>query len=279
MCYKVTISAKLVNPEPLLLQVLWGRLLWVSGSQHFLSQSIHNLVLCVLLFKDILFNKYCWVIGASQEDLVVENLAFSSGDIRNVGSVPGSGRYSGGGNGNPLQYLCLENSMDRGAWWATIPGVTKSRTLLKQLSSHAHTLSHCLWTHTNSNTNLNWVNLISQASFFIRHFMAFCAWDTKQHFGIVLGGIFNRETTSWKPSNAKNMAQNWLQKGPVLRVWNKKQSATWLDFSWEDVHWGTQIFCCSAHAYKWYQKHWDYWAEGCKYILGRRQIYKYRICK
>ena len=147
MCYKVTISAKLVNPEPPLLQVLWGRLLWVSGSQHFLSQSIHNLILCVLPFKDILFNKYCWVIGASQEVLVVENLAFSSGDIRNVGSVPGSGRYSGGGNGNQLQYLCLENSMDRGAWWATIPGVTKSRTLLKQQLSCTHIESLTLNSH------------------------------------------------------------------------------------------------------------------------------------
>ena len=42
--------------------------------------------------------------------------------------IPGSGRSSGEGNGNPLQYSCLENSMDRGAWWATICGVTKSWT-------------------------------------------------------------------------------------------------------------------------------------------------------
>ena len=42
--------------------------------------------------------------------------------------IPGSGRSSGEGNGNPLQYSCLENSMDRGAWWATICGVTESWT-------------------------------------------------------------------------------------------------------------------------------------------------------
>ena len=42
------------------------------------------------------------------------------------GSIPGLGRYSGEGNGNPLQYSCLENSIDRGAWWATVHGVTKS---------------------------------------------------------------------------------------------------------------------------------------------------------
>ena len=46
----------------------------------------------------------------------------------NLGSVPGSGRSSGEGNGNPLQYSCPENSMDRGAWRATVPGVAESQT-------------------------------------------------------------------------------------------------------------------------------------------------------
>ena len=46
------------------------------------------------------------------------------------GSIPASGRSPGEGNGNPLQYSCLENSMDRGAWWATVHGVTKSQTQL-----------------------------------------------------------------------------------------------------------------------------------------------------
>ena len=53
--------------------------------------------------------------------------AYSAGD---PGSVPGSGRSPGEGNGNPLQYSILENSMDRGAWWTTVHGVTKSRTRL-----------------------------------------------------------------------------------------------------------------------------------------------------
>ena len=51
--------------------------------------------------------------------------ACSAGD---AGSIPGSGRSPGEGNGNPLQYSCLENPMDRGAWRATVHGVTKSRT-------------------------------------------------------------------------------------------------------------------------------------------------------
>ena len=57
-----------------------------------------------------------------------------------MGSIPGSGRSPGGGYGNPLQYSCLENSMDRGAWRATIHGVPKGWTLLKGLSMHARSV-------------------------------------------------------------------------------------------------------------------------------------------
>ena len=52
------------------------------------------------------------------------------GDTGGVDSIPGSGRSPGGGNGNPLQYSCLEHPMDRGAWWAKVHGVTKSQTQL-----------------------------------------------------------------------------------------------------------------------------------------------------
>ena len=57
---------------------------------------------------------------------VVKNPPASSGDVRGPGLIPVSGRSSGEGNGNPLQYSCLENSMDRGAWRATVQGVAKS---------------------------------------------------------------------------------------------------------------------------------------------------------
>ena len=56
---------------------------------------------------------------------VVKNLTANAVDL---GSIPGSGRSPGEGNGKPLQYSCLKNSMDRGAWWATVDGVTKSWT-------------------------------------------------------------------------------------------------------------------------------------------------------
>ena len=56
---------------------------------------------------------------------MVKNLPASEGDIRDVGSVHGSGRFPGGGYSNPLQYSCLENAMDRGAWWVTVHEVTE----------------------------------------------------------------------------------------------------------------------------------------------------------
>ena len=58
---------------------------------------------------------------------LVKNLPANAGD---VGSIPGSGRAPGGGNGNPLQYSCLRNPMERGAWQATVQGVAESQTRL-----------------------------------------------------------------------------------------------------------------------------------------------------
>ena len=69
-----------------------------------------------------------------QVALVVKNLPANAGDVRDASSIPGSGRSPGAGHGNPLQYSCLENSVDRGAWWAIVHGVEKSHTQLKQLN-------------------------------------------------------------------------------------------------------------------------------------------------
>ena len=63
--------------------------------------------------------------------LVVKNLPANARDVRDVGSIPESGRSPGGGHGNPLQCSCLENPMGRGAWWAMINSVSKSQTGLK----------------------------------------------------------------------------------------------------------------------------------------------------
>ena len=54
-----------------------------------------------------------------------KNLSANAGDVRDAGLIPGSGRSLGGGHGSPFEYLCLQNPMDRGAWWATVPGATE----------------------------------------------------------------------------------------------------------------------------------------------------------
>ena len=67
---------------------------------------------------------------------MVKNPPANAGDIRDTGWTPGSRRSPEGGLGNPLQYSCLENPIDRGAWWAMVHRVAKSRTRLKLLSTH-----------------------------------------------------------------------------------------------------------------------------------------------
>ena len=65
--------------------------------------------------------------------LVVKNPPVSVGDRRDVGSIPGSGRSPEEGHGNPLQYPCLENPMDRGAWWATVHRVAKESDMTEHM--------------------------------------------------------------------------------------------------------------------------------------------------
>ena len=105
---------------------------WISLIFHFYGRSLFDSLSWVTLRLGLF-----WLIHRA---LVVKKLPANAGD---TGSIPGSGRSPGEGNGNPLQYSCLENPIDRGARWATFHGVTKSRTRLKWLSTH--TLSPILW--------------------------------------------------------------------------------------------------------------------------------------
>ena len=90
-------------------------------------------------------------IRASQEVLVVKNPPTNARYIRDAGSIPGSERSPGRGHGNPVQYSCLENPMDRGAWWTTVHKILKSQTLL---SDRAHT--HNIYNSETSLRTENW---------------------------------------------------------------------------------------------------------------------------
>ena len=79
----------------------------------------------------------------------VKASACNAGDL---GLIPGSGRSPGEGNGNLLQYSCLENPMDRGAWWATVHGVAESRTRLSDFTHSLHGITWCHLHFTNEKT-------------------------------------------------------------------------------------------------------------------------------
>ena len=87
----------------------------------------------------------------SVRERLTERVDPGSVDIGNVGSIPGSGRSPGRGNGNPLQYSCQDNPVDRGVWWATVHGPAKRQTYLGD-RGHART-------HTHTQLNLLTVNL------------------------------------------------------------------------------------------------------------------------
>ena len=73
------------------------------------------------------------ILRAPQVALVVKNQSANSGDARDVGSIPGLGRSPGVGNGNPIQYSCLENCTRRGPWWATVHGGRKELDMTEHI--------------------------------------------------------------------------------------------------------------------------------------------------
>ena len=97
----------------------------------------HFLFLKGQLNPQLTFFPYCITCILSA---VVKNTPVNAGDVQDAGLIPGLERFPGGGHDNPLQYSCLGNPMDRGAWWTTVHGVTKSQTQMKQLSRHIRAL-------------------------------------------------------------------------------------------------------------------------------------------
>ena len=84
---------------------------------------------------------------------MVKNPPANAEDLRDAGLIPGSGRYPCGGHGNPLQYSCLENLMDRRGWQAIVHRVTKRQTRLKRLSMH--TRKHCFFIYEKTMTKMS----------------------------------------------------------------------------------------------------------------------------
>ena len=113
-------------------EILWGR----SRSIYFFQSTF--------IFKqgnnfqgiDCIYSVLSVLIGGTS------GKELAAGDVRVEALIPGSGRSPGGRHGNPLQYSCLENPMDRGAWWATVRRVAKNWTQMKCLSMHIQLYQH-----------------------------------------------------------------------------------------------------------------------------------------
>ena len=93
----------------------------------------YNSILGKLLLKFNPMNMCIYMAEASHVALVVKNPPPNAEDTRDSGSTPGSGRSEGVGSGNPLQYSCLENPMDRRAWWATVHGAPKDQSTTQHM--------------------------------------------------------------------------------------------------------------------------------------------------
>ena len=115
-------------------------------------------------WKRILKKKYIYIYIYIERERERECSWWLSGeeptaDAEDVGSIPGSGRSPVVGNGNPLQYSCMGNPMDREAWWAIVHGVTESQTRLKRLSTCAHARTRAR-THTHTHIYIIIVTLL-----------------------------------------------------------------------------------------------------------------------
>ena len=97
-----------------------------------------------------------WYFITSQVVLVVKSTRANAGDVRDMGLTPGLGRSPREGHSNPLQNSCLEDPMDRGAWWAVVHRVTRNRTQLKQLSPHLCGMTFYSLKHRKCSLRLSW---------------------------------------------------------------------------------------------------------------------------
>ena len=116
---------------------------WALSSQGMraLCPGLSTLLIKAFINFFLQFPQTIFFSGASQVMIAVKNLPAIAGDPRDAGSIPGLERFSGEGNGNPLQYPCLENSMDIGTQWATVHGITENQTWLRN-GAHTYFFYH-----------------------------------------------------------------------------------------------------------------------------------------
>ena len=155
-CTRLQTQQILPSPCPNTVIVPWS----LVGEKNVFHHS--HIWFCVEDIKNIL----SWAFQEFPGSAMVKNLPANAGATRDAGLIPGLGRPPGGGNGNPLQYSCLEIPMDRGAWWATAHGIAKRQTWL---SDFLHSLTNnCFsqpcaqwnltfpWKHIGEHTCTHW---------------------------------------------------------------------------------------------------------------------------
>ena len=132
---------------------------------------------------------YCLILWASQVALMVKTRPATAGSIRDPGSIPGWGRSPGGGNGNPLRYSCLENPMDRGAWWLHSPQGHKELDMTEAMPYPCVSLNFFNYkadvdySHPVPNQGSQWARWVSVRESFINLNTASQLWSKKSWCG------------------------------------------------------------------------------------------------
>ena len=139
--------------------------------------------------------------------IVVKSSPANAGDIRDVGSIPGSGRSPGGGNGNLLQYSSLENPMDRGAWQGTVQRVTKSQTRLSNWTTTIHLLIHCNWFLEYESESLS-QDICTSYSLCLKHSTLLYPLESQLQFHPLSKAFPNRPSKSASSQPPHNTLQN-----------------------------------------------------------------------
>ena len=131
------------------------KLLWGRKKKNILKweERIMSITYSLGVWFDVFIFDYIWCVqNELPGDAVVKKPPANAGDSGDLGSIPGLGRSPGEGNGNPLQYYCLGNPMDRGAWWVTVQWMAEELDLTEWLSKHAQCIQNTLVSYVPINT-------------------------------------------------------------------------------------------------------------------------------